>query len=85
MPYPTGTYAIFGPIIDGQFTDLAPSTDLRDLGAVYLRGGMLRKVNDAGDAWVDIPGWVVSDTQPTNPFEGMGWFDTNVDQLKILL
>ena len=29
------------------------------------------------------PGWIVADTEPTNPFEGMGWFDTNVDQLKI--
>ena len=35
-------------------------------------------------AWIQIPGWVVDGIEPTGDlFEGMGWFDTNVDQLKI--
>ena len=44
----------------------------------------MQRVNDAGDGWIQIPGWVVAAIEPTGDlFEGMGWFDTNVDQLKI--
>ena len=59
MPFTPGSYGINGPIIDGAFADLTASIALRDFGAVSVRAGRIRKVNDAGDAWVDIPGWVV--------------------------
>ena len=83
MPLPSGTIGIPGPIIATAFADVPPTAALRDAGAISLRNGEIRRVNDAGDAWIVIPGWTVSDTEPTDPFEGMGWFDTNVDQLKI--
>ena len=56
---------------------------MRDNGVVYVSASAVHRVNAAGDGWEPIPGWIVADTEPTNPFEGMGWFDTNVDQLKI--
>ena len=72
MPFPSGVENIGGPLLDASASDIAATPALRDFGAISLRGGMLRRVNAAGDAWVDIPGWVVADTEPTNPFRGHG-------------
>ena len=83
MPLPANTYPVSGPVIDLTGFQLPPNDALRDNGVVYVTNSGIYRVNDAGDAWIPIPGWIVSDTQPTDPFEGMGWFDTNVDQLKI--
>ena len=76
MPLPQGTVPIGGPIIDTSGALLTASTTLRDNGVISLRGGRLRKVNAAGDGWVDIPGHVILATEPTETFEGMLWYDT---------
>ena len=54
MASPVGTDLAGGPVVDISGELLAASTDLRDAGAVSLRGGVLMKVNVAGDAWEPI-------------------------------
>ena len=46
-----GTHQIHGPIVDlnGELIPATPA--LRDGGAVSIRGGVVQKVNAAGDAW----------------------------------
>ena len=82
MPLPQGTVPIGGPIIDTSGALLTASTTLRDNGVISLRGGRLKKVNAAGDGWVDIPGHVIFATEPTETFEGMLWYDTTNSLLK---
>ena len=55
---------------------LAPSLSL---------AGRLRRVNAAGDGWIDIPGHIVSATTPATAglFEGLLWYDTTNEQLKV--
>ena len=82
MPLPQGTVPIGGPIIDTSGALLTASATLRDNGVISFRGGRLRRVNTAADGWEDVPGHVVSATEPTDPFEGQLWWDTANDELK---
>ena len=52
----SGTTQIHGPIIDlnGELVPASPA--LRDAGAVSIRGGVVQKVNAAGDAWEVVGG-----------------------------
>ena len=54
MPIPAGTTPHLGPVIDTSGELLAPSPALRDAGAISFREGRPRKVNAAGNAWVDV-------------------------------
>ena len=85
MPLQPGTYAIGGPLEPTGFGLLPPTTGLRDAGvvAIDVTDRVLKRVGTDGTTWEIIPGWIVADTEPTDPFDGMGWYDTNVDQLKI--
>ena len=77
MPVPAGTYPITGPIIEATGGLLPATTALRDAGTVSLLAGRLRRVNAAGDGWIDIPGHTVSATAPgVGLFEGLLWYDT---------
>ena len=78
MPIPAFTYPITGPLIDLSGMGVAATQAMRDNGVVYISDSGVHRVNADGDAWEPIPGWIVSDTEPTVTFEGMGWFDTNV-------
>ena len=83
MPLPAFTYPVNGPIIMTA-SDLPPANAaLRDAGVVAIFEGKLQRVNSAGDAWVDVPGWVISATEPSDPFDGMGWYDTSTDSMFI--
>ena len=82
MPIPVGTVPIGGPIIDTTGALLTASPALRDAGVISFRGGRLRRVNAAGDGWLDIPGHVISATEPTETFEGLLWYDTTTNLLK---
>ena len=82
MPIPVGTVPIGGPILDVSGALLVASPALRDAGVVSFREGRLRKVNAAGDDWVDIPGHIISATEPTEVFEGQLWYDTANDAVK---
>ena len=81
MPIPPGTVPIGGPLIDTTGALLTASATLRDAGVISFRGGRLRRVNAAGDGWVDIPGHVISATEPTETFDGQLWYDTANNQL----
>ena len=84
MPIPKAHIQSAGHCLTLTGSLLAANTHLRDAGVLYqCMAQSSTQVNAAGDAWIEIPGWMVSDTEPTDTFEGMGWFDTNVDQLKI--
>ena len=84
MPIPAGTYPITGPIIEATGGLLPATTALRDAGTVSLLAGRLRRVNAAGDGWIDIPGHTVSATTPgVGLFEGLLWYDTTNEQLKV--
>ena len=75
MPLPVGTVPVTGPIIDTS-GGLSPSAALRDAGTIAFRNAKLQKVNDAGDAWIDIPGHVIAAAEPTETFDGQLWYDT---------
>ena len=82
MPLPVGTVAIGGALIETTAADLTPSTVLRDVGAISLRAGRLRRVNAAGNEWIDIPGHVVAAVAPTTAlFDGLLWYNTNDNSL----
>ena len=51
-----GTHQIHGPIVDlnGELIPATPA--LRDAGAISVRGGVVQKVNAAGNAWEAITG-----------------------------
>lgn len=53
MALPRGTVPTTGPIVDTSGALPPASAALRDAGAVSLRGGRVRKVNAAGNAWED--------------------------------
>ena len=76
MPAPAGTYVVGGPVYDTLAALLPATTALRDAGVVSLRGGELRKVNDAGDAWIRIPGHHIGAAAPGAAFLGQIWLDT---------
>ena len=76
MPLPSGTYPVNGPLIETRFRLLTATTALRDAGAISLLSGSIQRINAAGDGWEIIPGWVISATEPTSPFDGQGWYDT---------
>ena len=54
MATPLGSYPVGGPVVDISGALIVASADLRDAGAVSLRGGVLMKVNAAGDDWEPI-------------------------------
>ena len=82
MPIPAGTTPTLGPFIDTSGALIAATTALRDAGAISMREGKLRKVNAAGDGWLEIPGHTVAAVEPTEGlFDGKLWYDTANDAL----
>ena len=83
MTLPAGVQPVLGPIVDASGALPAATTALRDAGAISFRGGKLQKVNAAGDGWEDVPGHVISATEPSaGLFRGMLWYDTSTSLLK---
>ena len=77
MPVPAGTVVVTGAIVDTSGILLA-TIALRDAGAVALYGGRLRRVNEAGDGWIDIPDHHIGSDAPAvaTRFLGQLWLDT---------
>ena len=84
MPLPTGVEPVLGPFLDTSGALLLATPELRDAGAVSLRGGRIQKVNAAGDDWEDLLGGVVLSLAHTASTVTVQYFDTN-DALRTLV
>ena len=77
MAVPTGAVVVTGPIVD--ISGILPaSIVLRDAGVISVYDGRLRRVNAAGDAWIDVPGHHIGTAAPAaaSRFLGQIWLDT---------